>query len=1145
MTNSSLPDSCSLYPIKEDEVQLTTELDKEIAQCFEKHERKNALIQKLYGIILVLKDDKNPDRFTQAAHSIRLITDILTRSYKSEVSSNPKDKYDSIIKPIINILKEVDHIRFLENKDNRNNAEKEILSIIQDVQSGQSTMNQKLQSYFVGNRADRVLSKEEEKRIKNILSLWNTLHRQYFLSIAKNDESRVDESEFFEKFNHIKRFWKIACSSVLEGQDDIDSIIGNGIQSLTRHTKEVIKGFIAKPPLYRYFFETLSDPEWFDLLKNEFDSFIVEDKPLKKDEAFPLWPPGIYLIKIADKIPEKVAEIFKDIKTKNPVVIRNALEAILKMPNNVSKTLLPKIDEWFDFYSSGYGALDLFQKYINENEWDNALVLFEILLKLKKDPKTDGVIFRSEQVNLDSVYGSFYHKLITEKPWDVVLITEKMLEWEQVNKYSSDDFSASWRPAIEEHGLNWNHGHPNEVLTSILRDSLELSCKNTDLKASVSEKMQQYLEKGFSIFSRIAMHILRISDVNNDLIQKILSKPEEYHNVNTRHEFLKLANEKFKFLSDVGKFYFLKWLQAPLKPLDYLDLSYEDFEKIQSHQFHRNLCCLPEIMNAYPVLKEKFEEFETNEKIEAPDMAFHHATFFGPTSPIEDADVKQMPPEDLLKYMIEFKPDLSAWKHNSPQGLARIFEKLVENEPEKYNTIAFNLLDKTIYPTYLSSFLAGLRIACRNQRVFKLDIVIYLGLKIIKTFEWDLPRKENDRSWFDLGTFSWVRGNLAGLFEEIANIDSFPLQEIEMMQMVSILKELVLKDTDPEPSDEDKNTDFVQKCINCNRGKALHALMALALRWVRQNKLTLTETSRFMPGIKELLTDVLNNEKSPSVQSTFGTFLTNLNYLDRSWVKEQIEKSLLFPKSEINELIWKAHTEGFLFHCRGISDSFLEIMCPQLELVIKKLPLWKEKETPYPRKLSEIIMWIFYYKKSSGDKLVEALLKSQNKKVYQYAIEFVPRLIENSIESNRDVPWEKLLNLWNQYIQIPCEENDSFSTWLECIKENMNLGEERLRPLIRPILPFLKHGFSIKCLLNFLEFRADKETAFVLDLFIEFLKMVPPRMPELYWDNNLIGNILQKACNHSSDLSIKDRINSVVNRLGELEFFEFRKFMIK
>lgn len=932
--------------------------------------------------------------------------------------------------------------------------------------------------------------------------------------------------------------------------------------------KEELKRLLIKPASLEYFIRNVDDPGWFDFLKDEMRAFSVFPVPKPTEDGkyiqFDRWWVGQYLIKVADKIPEKVAAILKQMTAKNEPAINDGIKAILKMPISISREMIPTIDNWLDAKYQRlipHYSVELFKKFIEGNDYEAALGLFDALSKVIPN-KVRNVSFRYETYDFTELSSKHLPKLLENKPAELLSILEKRLkEAIKIDKGdSSSDLSAVWRPAIESHEQNWDHDDVKDLLAELLRDALESLCRRQPEVGR--EFIQRFLKDDYSVFRRVAVHALRTCKGNDDIIRSLIKDQNNLYSANNiRHEFLLLVKAKLGTLSDKEQDdFFAQLLIGPAKETC-RKTSDEEFEKYRQYRIRDALAPLSPILENRPDLIKYLKELEDQlGKPEFPDIESRHFSWTGPESPLDKQSLAKMDVDQLLKYITEdFRPTKAEWGP-SPEGLSRILEDVVQDNPTPYAEAAIKFFDVAkIYPAYPTGLVRGLEKACQIKKSFPLKPVLELCKMLASTLDSkDIDHHER-RDEFSFGTFKWSRGTVCNLLEKILHIDEFPITNDEMEEIKRILFRVAEKDPNPEIAEENSdeasgNIDFVTECINVTRGKALHAVMAYSLRWVRkfrpQAEIEAEKgkgpfppgPSRFQPDVKEFLGKRLIDEPCPSVQATYGYYLPQLYYLDKTWVNEKRTDGSLFPTAPERQLFWQAQWEGFIGHSNYYQELF-EMLRNDFKRAIEELAGGEEEKGGHDRyrpRLAEYLMIVYWQglENLEHGSLIELFFFKAKEIVRSHAIWFLGNIYKDiDSESERQNKWPLLKSLWEQRKSVTDSESAAFSRWFEFIPESV----ESMFDLIKATIPSLSKGYQEEKLLDYLIKHVEAYPKLCIELLIELLQF-PQAVMNVSYRMESLREILVKAL-ASKDAVVVQKVYQAINRLGELGYYECRDLL--
>ena len=485
----------------------------------------------------------------------------------------------------------------------------------------------------------------------------------------------------------------------------------------------------------------------------------------------------------------------------------------------------------------------------------------------------------------------------------------------------------------------------------------------------------------------------------------------------------------------------------------------------------------------------------------------------------------------------------------------RIFQEVVKENPYPYAKDAEKFIDEKILPAYLSGLFYGLSGAISDNKVFELEPVLKLIESPLK-FHSELKGDSYGYHRFDIGQYSWVRGVIATFIESLVANNDFKLTEDLLKRTQSILTELIEKDEEPteknekEYGKEAKNMDYVTYCINSNRGKAMCALMQHALRRAKmrpdEEKKKEEGKGPFPPGermneYKEFLTKRLDDEKSPSVQSSYGRFLPYLCYLDQDWIKDMISSGKLFPKIKERQRFWEAHWEGYIgfTDMRGQLYNWLK---KDYEKAVDDLindADKKEKHERYDDRLADHLMiayWRGLEDMNTGG-ILDKFFKNVPVSIRGHAIWFLGTAIDKIKPNVVSDEWKRLRKLWDYRLKN-CEDDEigNFVKWLKNCPEKL----DDIAYLIKPSIPFLAKHYSEDDFFDYLLLKVEESPIICLGLLDQLLSI----RERIFLQENKINDILIKASAFKTDPPVAQEINKVINTLGIIGYYEFRKMLV-
>jgi len=914
----------------------------------------------------------------------------------------------------------------------------------------------------------------------------------------------------------------------------------------------------------RYFFVSLDNEKWFDIFwenkllpKIPNPEFIDDGKNIR----FSPWWFGIYLIKVANKIPDKVLSLIEQVKTENQSAIDDCDRAILNMPDQFisdnHERILVLYDNWLDAKYIGiikYDIVNLFNKLIKTSCYDGAIKLLNILSKVKLE-KGD-VKFRFDAHYYQEIKKKYLPELIEHKPSEVLTIIETSLREAIKLELDADqeDHSILWRPAIEDSSQNFELDEPKDILSEVLRDILQktIQVHPEDIRKAI----ERYLQEGYSIFNRLAIHCIRVSNLH-DLTATVILDKNNLDKTEIRNEFDKLVKEKFGVLTkEQKKRFILNILEVPPPGGVANDEKYRRYCQAKRLQMIKKHLEIDGDIKEFKYLLDEHKDELIG--IQQTEYINSQKPLIGPTSSLTKNEMLQMSPEQFINWIkTNLQPPYEIMRP-TPEGVARIFQEVVIEKADIYAKEAEKFIDENIYPAYLVSLIYGFGGAVSADKKIDLEPIIKFIENPLKFHP--EPKVESRFGTFDIGQYQWLRGAIANFIEAMTAKNTFPLTIDIMDRTQTVLVELIEKDEYPTEESEKKygpeanNMDYVNYCINSNRGKAMYALMQHAWRRARmrvseEEKKKEEGKGPFPPGkrmdeYKDFFEKRLDVERSPSVQSSYGRFLPNLCYLDQDWVRLMIKNGKLFPNGNERSHFWEAHWQGYIGF-QGLYNPLYSWLKYDYDKAVDHLikdGTKKEKHKRYDDRLAEHLMVAYWrgLEDLRPGEILDKFFKNSPSSIRGHAIGFLGRVLTVTVKID-SCEWKRLKDLWKYRIKN-CKDNElcNFAKWLKNCPDKI----EDIVQLIKPILPYVLKYFYGRDLLEYLNDKVESNPLICLELLNDLLS-IKEKSNDLFLDFDLIKKIITTGYFFRGDKKISFLINAIINHLGELGYYDFRDLLIK
>ncbi|MBC8493118.1 MAG: ATP-binding protein, partial [Chloroflexi bacterium] len=716
-------------------------------------------------------------------------------------------------------------------------------------------------------------------------------------------------------------------------------------------TVEVLVQALSDESYCRYFFRDLGNPAWLPVLKAA-GLFSEPPQPIEAERGLykiPPWEASKYLVRVAGVHPGPVVEIALRIETENVHIYHDLLQAGMKMPPDKAARMVPAVVKWLRsrFMILIPKHVGDFMVYLAEgDQWDGALELLELLTEpmIEQLPESaDEAIrlFRPSEAKprfekrvFEDLLKTRVPRLAERQPFTVLEVLEaqlvKAIEYaEQAGLWKRGaDGSILWRSAIEDHPQNSSIRNIKELLAEAIRDLLQEVAADDDARQII----ERYLDHQYSIFRRLAIHVVRLHPKHyGDLLISLFSERANLDDPNIHHEFYLLMESAFdKAPSEVQR-QLLEWIVEG-EPPERLELSKQRYKQhhggaeapdnlVRSWKEYWTLTRLRALRNQdLPAeYKSKLDTLvATLGEPEHPSfLMYTTVSWSGAVSPKSKEDLLAMAPEEVLEYLRQYVQPQDPLAP-SLEGLLNVFRAVVQERAEEYATLAQRFLESGVRPVYMYHLLWALEEAWKADRSFDWGPLLTFCEEVVQ--RGGEEQGEQPRTSFET-SYAAAQGQVANLLREAVRRDDHTIPQEHMPRVRDILLRL-LHHPDPTPEYEQQyggdNMDPATLSLNTVRGKAMHALIAYALRRARlidsQTQLEEggIEAQRLESEVREALTQKLDKTRDPSlaVHSIFGQYLSNLYYLDREWLTEHLPG--IFPTEAERRAYWRAAWNSYI-----------------------------------------------------------------------------------------------------------------------------------------------------------------------------------------------------------------------------------------
>lgn len=881
-----------------------------------------------------------------------------------------------------------------------------------------------------------------------------------------------DETEFvkqwykvakqFPKYAHRHGVWKDprekeAFDNLWHQFEDILAfLVGNyyaiadrldGILKMTEPSKEVLNALpnlLKEDSRFLYFFNGLKHRQW--LLFFEKEEYFVGSKnpdPVEAEDnpgfySMPYWAVLTYLEEVARQNLEnpdkdttesliRIIDNISQFKDEDGQRVENYRTdyTVFKLICTLPEEYLD--DRHFEYIKIGltskwdgligHSFNDLLERFISIGNKDLLLKSVEVLLTHRVIEDTfEKVhsIFRSYE--LQRILSDFKEKLIPILGIDILNISlRKIIEVIEIDKSSFHNISI---PAIEDHKQTSFTDRYDCQLVYLLRDTLE----KLDTK-DVAKTLKELLLKENPVFSRIAVHIIRIRynefkdffwSIDNPLELKL-----------TKHEVYELLKEHSSNFSTQEIDQIIDWINS--KEYYIAEEFKDDRDKIERSTAYRKKEWLTSLLpSGSEKVTEMIKELDkvNDADVEHPGFDSWHSSLTGNISPLTMNEIHEMSLEEIISYYHDFNQQHHDFMGPSVDGLIDMLTMAVRKNPDKYIVDVTPMVEAPAQIQY--SWIRGLGESWRDEKKkFECAEVFNVVLEIIQKEEFWASHNSDDNycRWFVSSLISFIENGLQN--------DNHAFNPEDHTRVKEILFNILKNDNYPVFD----HSDLSMTVLNNSKGKIFMTLFQYSLRLAR---LEGKESNRWDNDVQELITQKIESkDDNPLLFYVIGQFLPNIHYLDENWMIQNFNK--LFPlDSKTN---WSASISGYFFHHRRPNRIHFKLFMEssQLQETLSNDLIVGEAKNSLIQQICTAYLYEFESIIIDKD-IIQSLINSKSENVLSSLIYFCwsPRSpFEKSVTPKIKPFW---VALYNKAIKMEDKELDSYilsgcCKWLNSVEE--------------------------------------------------------------------------------------------------------------
>jgi hypothetical protein len=786
---------------------------------------------------------------------------------------------------------------------------------------------------------------------------------------------------------------------------------------------------------YRYFFESISSPAWLMPLWQEGFFNYPPAMEIDGNYARPVpWPQTEYLKRMAKDEPRLAVEIILSIPaTDNISVLTDLAEAACAIPASEAVRLVDKARSWTTTrYFSGFllsEALGRLAAHLAEGGFtDEALELARALLALKAivggttDPELAKYLrTRPQGLFRDWDYNEVLRLrapvliktaalqglgLFCDLLQDALVIDRGPKNEDSDAEASKDDLSFIWRADLDDDGRGSTEDIMNVLVTTVRDGSAQLVKEAPDLLGKVVETLELY---PWSIFRRLLLNLLRQSaGVAPNLAFARLSNEVIAQAPETHREYFLLLQDSFQSLSEAQQNDILRIIdQGPdVSPLRE-DVDKEEYTR--EWQWHLLGAIRGHLNDTW---LQRWEELKAEFGDDSsPPLAFRISSGSRPQPTVSGAEqLARMSAQEIVAFLAAFKPSRDFFGP-SEEDLASELTAAVAANPDPFSQKCKELLD--LVPVYAAGLLRGFRDAAEAGRPFAwgpvLDLCAHVADKALTN------QAESSRH---------LRREIVDLLRNALLPKGIEVP-FGLRETVWLVLEKMIEDPNPTLEEEGRflRDSPSQIAINTTRGRAMETAVFYGI-WVRRNLVrgnpTLDFNFELVPELRKALDRHLDPRHDPSlaVRSIYGRFLPQLDWLDPSWLRTNLQTIFLWDEAFAN--FRSAAWDAFVCFSQPFRLQELEILRDEYMLSVERLgqSTSEKREKPEQRLGEHLLRFYWHDRLPLTDVLIESFFSKASDEVRADALGFIGRSLR---EAKGDLAGDvrtRLEKLWEWRLEV-------------------------------------------------------------------------------------------------------------------------------
>ena len=1042
----------------------------------------------------------------------------------------------------------------------------QIDELIKEHKASQAKRDLIAEQLFQANRPE---NRHLGDALRPILRRWIKL-KEWFVGHA-HDNGKTD-AEY--DWNDIKgRFILFERTVLTLGQGFFETIadIDELIRTSTPADVHVVVTQLGHIEHYKYFFEHLDDPAWISALRAE---GIFKNPPPIAATGIPRWAASEFLVRVAGRAdPTVVISALSDIanalpqqSSVNPLIIRDLVNVLLKLPAEHSARFVQKLSKWTHQNNGVFFCRQLAKltTHLAEGEMSReALALLAALLAIERVPaERDSEYFYKPVKPRISMYE--YRHVVEDQlspmlerngPEVLDILCKILKKAAKLSRRSAsveewDDNSTVWLRDLSV-GDEEDHDDVRNILAMATRATAESLLRGGHVE--LGPLVEGLESRRWLIFRRLALYLLATTtSAPREMVALRLTHESSFRDGNLKNEYEALLHTGFVRLTPEEQGIILDWVEAGPKNVQQQIENYETTtgqratpEDIERHrrrwQCKRLWPCHTHLPQAwrerYVVLMEEFGELEP-----APPMREMREIAVGERAPRSEEDLRALTPIALREYLVNWIPDQTMFPRSTLSDLAVVVTSVVAAFPGPYADSS--QLWKGLDPTYLNGIVRGFVKALQADLRFAWAPVLSLCSWALEQPR-AIPERSVDR-WEGDPDWGGTRWSMVELLRVGFQDETFGIP-INLRDVAWHLLEILMMDPDPEGGEDEEDSEgpshSMHRAINSIRGRAIEGLIIYYPGWIKRQT-----GDASLPRLPAEAQAVLDQHLDPTIdpslaiRSLYGRWFPWILVIDQDWATAAVPR--IFPDAAPQ--YWLAAWNGFICFNTAYEQVFEPLQAVYAKAISqlgRQADQSDDTRQLRDERLAGHLMnfyWQGRYPLDHQDGLVRQFFSQAPDKVRAEAIEFIGRSLDRTNGPVEPVVLDRLQRLWVWRLEQARRDPAASQTELKAFGWCFGSSKFEARWAIENLLDVLRLTNSIDPDFQVLERLPDYAAGFPIEVLECVRLLIEGETSNIElsgWDDDL-RRILSQIKEHLV-AEVRQASDAVIELLGRLGYLGY------